>query len=501
MEFILIILSSLLFTAPYYFPALFFLSWFAFIPLIYLVREYDYSHSVIIALLVGFLNSVFTLHWLYQPLNSALKMPFSFNLFILFIYFLLSALPLVLWVIINKFLQPEYSYSPIIAALSWTVLEFLRFEFFNFNPFNYFAYTQSDFSLIVQYAGFGGIFLVSFIAVLIASYLVKIYLEPTWKKLIPLLFIFVLLAGIPLFVSTDLEENLSRESVDLLVAESGAGADNFEKIENEIDNLTNLIDNSENEIIFTPEKSLSFDLIRNNYYREQLFSKLKDNLKASYLQLGAAAAEDKNYKSEVYNSLFLLSKEMEIIQRSNKQGNIMSKINFPYLEEITVLMNDYLNFNLGLSNQEASTAEVEVKDLAYLNLFAEEIFIPLVDRKQNMTEDRNLIVHSAAEGEMKSRVYNNLSFAAAVYRASESSTDLIRVVRGGFSGYIDEKGKTAVKSRLLNSSQTVNLTLNTKTAYYQRYPLRIIIILTSIFSFIVIIKLIIVIKNKWSSRN
>ncbi|PUU89812.1 MAG: hypothetical protein CI947_1602, partial [Halanaerobium sp.] len=164
MEFILIILSSLLFTAPYYFPALFFLSWFAFIPLIYLIREYDYSHSLIIALLVGFLNSVFTLHWLYQPLNLALKMPFSFNLFILFLYFLLSALPLVFWVIINKFLQPKYSYSPIIAALSWTVLEYLRFEFFNFNPFNYFAYTQSDFSLIVQYAGYGGIFLVSFIS-------------------------------------------------------------------------------------------------------------------------------------------------------------------------------------------------------------------------------------------------------------------------------------------------------------------------------------------------
>jgi apolipoprotein N-acyltransferase len=501
MEFILIILSSLLFTAPYYFPALFFLSWFAFIPLIYLVREHDYSHSLIIALLVGFLNSVFTLHWLYQPLNFALKMPFSFNLFILFIYFLISALPLVFWVIINKFLQPKYSYSPIIAALSWSVLEYLRFEFFNFNPFNYFAYTQSDFSLIVQYAGYGGIFLVSFIAVLIASYLVKIYLDPDWKKLIPLLFIFLLLALIPFFAKINFKEEVVSESVDLLVAEPAAADNNFEKIEKEIANLTNLIKNNENEIIFTPEKSLSFDLIRNNYYRDQLFAKLENNLAASYLQLGAAAAENKNYKSEVYNSLFLLSKEMEVIQRSNKQGNIMTEMNFPFLEEVTGLMSDYLNFNPGSAKKTAATAEVNINDLAYLNLFAEEIFIPLVDRKQNRAEDRNLIVHSAAEGDFKSRVYNNLSFAAAVFRASESSTDLIRVVRGGFSGYITEKGKTAFKSRLVNSSQTVNLTLNKGQAYYQKYPLRIIIILTAIFSLIVIIKLIILIKNKWSSRN
>lgn len=85
-------------------------------------------------------------------------MPFSFTLFILFLYFLVSALPLAVWVIINKFLQPEKTYSPFIAALSWVSLEYLRFEFFNFNPFNYIAYSQSSFNLISQYASYGGIF-------------------------------------------------------------------------------------------------------------------------------------------------------------------------------------------------------------------------------------------------------------------------------------------------------------------------------------------------------
>src|SRR6056297_181950 len=83
MEFILIILSSLLFTIPHYFPALFFLSWFAFIPLIYLIKDYDYSHSFIIALLIGFLNSAISFYWIYQPLSKTLKMPFSFIFYIL----------------------------------------------------------------------------------------------------------------------------------------------------------------------------------------------------------------------------------------------------------------------------------------------------------------------------------------------------------------------------------------------------------------------------------
>ncbi|MFP4198366.1 MAG: copper homeostasis protein CutE, partial [Halanaerobium sp.] len=315
MEFILIILSSFLFTVPHFYPALFFLSWFAFIPLIYLISDYDYGHSFIIALLIGFLNSAFSLHWIYQPLSTALKMPFSFNLFILFIYFLISALPLAFWVMINKFLQPKYSYSPFIAAVSWTVLEYLRFEFFNFNPFDSFAYTQSASSLLVQYAAYGGIFLVTFIVVLIASYLVKIYLEPEWKKALPLLFIFLILIVLPYFIQPAPSGEENSKNVDLMVVEAATAENNFVKIEKEIEGLTDLVKDSKSQFVFIPEKSLSFDLMRNNYYRDQMFSQLENNLGDSYLQLGAQAGVEKSYNSETVNSLFLLAEKMEIVER------------------------------------------------------------------------------------------------------------------------------------------------------------------------------------------
>lgn len=501
MEFILIVLSSLLFTIPYYFPALFFLSWLAFIPLIYLIKDYDYSHSFIIAVLVGLLNSLFSLYWLYQPLSSVLKMPFYFNLFILFIYFLLSALPLAFWVLINKFLQPEYSYSPFIAALSWTVLEYLRFEFFNFNPFNYFAYSQSAFSLIVQYAACGGIFLVSFIAVLISSYFVKIYLEPAWKKVVPLLLIFIILAVAPFFIYPANEVEQSRESIDLLVTNSVQNENIFEKIEAEISNLSIIVKNSESEFIFTPAKSLSFDLIRNNYYRDQLFSELESNLQASYLQLGAQAAAEGSYNAEIFNSLFLLSEKMKFINRSNQLRNILAGINFPYLEELTTFFRDYLNISSELVENSRPAELVEVEELNYLNLFAGEIFIPLVSRKENFAGGQNLIVYSAAEDNIGSDVYSNLSFAAAVYRAAETNTDLIRAVRGGYSGHINERGKIIVKKRIENSHEAVDLILQKNQSYYQSHPEKIINIIIVIFLLITLIKVIIILKNKWSSRN
>jgi apolipoprotein N-acyltransferase len=501
MEFILIILSSLLFTIPYYLPALFFLSWFAFIPLIYLVKDYDYNHSFIIALLVGFFNSVLSFYWLYQPLSSTLKMPISFNFFILFLYFLLSALPLAGWVLVNKFLQPEYSYSPFIAALSWTVLEYLRFELLNFNPFNYFAYTQSSFALIVQYASYGGIFIVSFIAVLIASYFVKIYLEPDWKKALPLLVIFIILAAVPFFIEPVNEAELSRQSVDLLVSNSDQKDNVFKKIETEIDNLSALVKNSDSKFIFTPEKSLSFDLIRNEYYRDRFFSLLGNGEQNFYLQLGAQAAAEGSYNAEIFNSLFLLSGKMEVINRSNQQRNILAGLNFPYLREITDFLVDYLNFSVKQTNFPDSAAHIKVGGIQYINLFAEEIFIPLVSREKIYAQGQNLIVHSAAEDIIDSPVYSNLSFAAAVYRAAETNTDLIRAIRGGFSGYIDEWGKIVKKLRIKNGRKTINLVLQNKESYYQKYPARIINIILTVFLFVFLIKIIIIVINKWSSRN
>lgn len=501
MEFIFIILSSLLFTIPTYFPALFFLSWFAFIPLIYLIRDYDYSHSFIIAVLVGFLNSTFSLYWLYHPLNSALKMPFSFNIFILFLYFLFSAFPLGLWVLINKFLQPEESYSPLIAALSWCVLEYLRFEFLNLNPFNYFAYTQSSFNFIARYAAYGGIFLVSFISVLIASYLVKLFFEPNWKKAVPLAIILIILTIIPLVTVSQSEIAFKQIGFDLLINKTQVKSSVFENIENEIENFTSLLSKKQSKYIFTAEDSLNFDLVRNSYYREKFFSNIESELNGSYLQLGSKAAASANYNSKILNSLFLLSENLEIINRSNQQLNYLAGVNLKNKAKIVDFFASYLNFNQDMLTKAGSTKVIEVDELRFVNLTEEEIFIPTVSRSNNYPDNANLIINAAAEGEIDSKVYNNLTLAAAVYRAAESSTALIRAVSGGYSAAVDYQGKIIVKEKLENDLKSFNLNLYQGQSYYQKNPTKIINIILIFFVIIVFIKIMIKLRKELSSRN
>lgn len=500
MDFIFIILSSLLFTIPLYQPELFFLSWFAFIPLIYLTSEYDYSHSFIIALLVGFLNSLFSFYWLYQPLNQALKMPFSFNIFILLLYFLYSALALAFWLLINKFLQPKYSYSPFIAALSWSVLEFIRFEYLNLNPFNYFAYSQSSFFLFSRYAAYGGIFLVSFIAVLVASYLVKISLYFSWKKTIPLLMIFLILIITPHFISGNSAQEAGETNLSLLNFNADSGANNFEKLDNEIRFLTALTAEVEAKYIFTPEKSISFDLRRNNYYRQKLYAAVDENTADKYLQLGSYAAGS-SYDSEANNSLFLLNGDLKITERYNKERNFLNTVNLAVKDDIFAYLDRYLNLNYRQTAQNKGPVIFKADQLSYLNLIGEEIFIPAAASDYNNQETANLIVNSAREKDISAPIYNNFSLAAAVFRAAENGSSVLRVVNGGYSAYIDYQGSIIWQDRLQDESRTFLAELKHKNTYYQQNPDQIIVILASVLALISLIKIIIVVKNKLSSRN
>lgn len=502
MELILLILTSFLFVLPVYFPALFFLTYFAFIPLIYLVRSYDYSHSFIIALLIGFLNSVFSFYWLYKPVQKLFEMPFSFTLFILFLYFLVSALPLAVWVIINKFLQPEKTYSPFIAALSWVSLEYLRFEFLNFNPFNYIAYSQSSFNLISQYASYGGIFLVSFIVVLVASYFVKIYFEPSWKKTIPLFIIFIVLILIPFFRGHDFEQEANSKQIDLAVINQQSARNRFEKIESEIKLIVQLIQSSESKYIFFPEKSLSFDLIRNNYYRDQLKTELNQvNNSDFYLQLGSRAVENNSYNSPIFNSLFLLTDKLEIIQRTNKQSNILTELKLPKQKAIINYLSNLLSFdfNKNLFNSEQSIHKIEIDNLVYFNLFSDQIFSPLTGKVAKQLSEFNLIVNSASESELDSIAYNNLALAAASYRAAEVEKPLLRVVNGGYSAYINPQGKILKQKRLIDEKETINVFLNKGQSYYQKNPKKIIKIQMLVLLMITIVKIILISKKKISS--
>jgi apolipoprotein N-acyltransferase len=492
MEFYLIILSAVLFSLPAYLPEFFFLSWAAFIPLIYLTYEEDYKHSFVIAFLVGLISSVLKFYWIYHPIEEQLKMPFAFIFLVIFIYFILSGLPVAVWVIFNKFLQPKISFSPIVAALSWSSLEYLRFEYLNLNPFNYLAYSQTGFNSLIQFASWGGIFLVSFLAVLIAGYFVKIYLKPSLKRAIPLIFILIVILSVPyLFNKAALE---SYQKVELLNINPTVEENIFLETRKNTELAAELIKESKTNYIFTPENFLYFDLIRNNYYRNILFSEIKDNIDGKYIQLGSRAGHEENYDSKKMNSLFLLNDSLEIINRYNQSNNLLSLNNIILKSKIISLIEEYWVPDFNASRQ-YNIKQININQLQYINLLSIEILNPV--KYDNTAENLNLIINSADESNIQAKVFNNLTWAASILRAAENNISVLRAVKDGFSGYIAPGGKEEIKVYNNKKIITAEVKLNSTSSYYQKNSDFTAIFLLAVTTFILLLKISILIYGKY----
>lgn len=493
MELFLILVTALLFTAPVYIPQLFFLSYLAFIPLIYLTREKDYRHSFIIAWLIAVIVGFLSFFWLYYPLSELLEVPFVFLFLILFLYILISSSALALWVILNKFLQPKNSFSPFIAAFSWASLEYLRFNYFNINPFNYLAYSQSSFSRLLNYASLGGIFLVSFLAVLIAGYLVKIYYKPSIKRTVPLIIILVLIIFIiPNRFNSGADQ--SREKIDIINLSQINNEIIFDEVEENTELLGELIAESNNQYLFAPQNSLGFDLLRNNYYRDKFYAQIEGELEAKFLQIGSKAAAENNFEAELKDSLFLIDSNLEIINRYDKSTKNLFLNNFFLRDELGSFLDKFINLDPHPFSLEAKEV-IALNDLKYLNLISSEIYNPLIFKEQN--HDFNLIVHSSDERRIDFKVFKNYSWGAAVLRAAENRVSVLKTSREGYNGYITPRAKAEIKSISAKGVIETEVLLQSSSSYYQRNPDRIAEIMLIITALIFLLKTIVVIKNKY----
>jgi apolipoprotein N-acyltransferase len=445
--------------------------------------------------LVGLISSVLKFYWIYHPIQEQLKMPFVFIFLVIFIFFILSGLPVAIWVIFNKFLQPKNSFSPIIAALSWSSLEYLRFKYLNLNPINYLAYTQTGFNSLIKFASWGGIFLVSFLTVLIAGYLVKIYLKPSLKRSVPLIIIFILLLSIPyLFNKTAAE---SYQKLELLNINPVVKENIFAETRQNTELAAEFIKKSKTKYIFTPENFLDFDLIRNNHYRDILFSEIKDDIEGKYIQLGSRAGHLENYDSKKINSLFLLNDNLEIINRYDQKNNLGSLNNIILKSEIISLMEKYLNLNLNISKKE-NIKPININQLKYINLISIEILNPVYfENISNISRELNLIINSADESNIQSNVFNNFTWAASKLRAAENNISVLRSVKNGFSGYIAPGGKEEIKVYNNKKIITAEVKLNSISSYYQKNSDFIAMILLAGTLFIFLLKIIILIYSKY----
>ena len=458
MSIIAVLLFTILTVLPFYFPSLFFLNFFSFIAILYLIKNNSIGKSFKYGWIMGFIYISLSSYWLFFPLNDFSGLPTLLSLILLIILFILISIFYAIW----AYLLKKIGVGAVRAALTWTAVEYLRYKILSFFPVSYLAYTQSAFKPLIQWADLGGIFLISFIIMLINGYFYKLIYTSKKKYLIPILIIFVIIGSYG-FYSINKYSNYEKLN-EFKLALIQTNIDQSVKWEvSRIDKNINLIfsslENVDNvDLVITPETALTFDIIRNEYYSEKLFELVKN--RNAYFQFGAQAIKEK--EREKYNSSFLISPDGEIISRYNKNKLLPFGETIPFNKIVNYLTNSRW-YSLFPGDK---SPIFNINSVKWKNLICSEIFYPILD---DNLEDFDFIVNQSNEAWFDSGLQEEM-WTAAVFRAVESRKTVVKTGNFAKSGVILPTGKHSVLEDM-KSDKVINAKIvkNNERTFYSKH--------------------------------
>lgn len=479
MTLIILSISVILITLPFYFPDLFFLSFFSFIPILLIIKNSNLKRSFFIGWLFGLIYISISSYWLFYPLHNFSGLNIIFIIILLIALFSLIALFYGLWAYLLKII----GVGAVRVALSWTAIEFLRYKLMSFFPVAYLGYTQSSFKTLLQWADIGGVFLISFLVVLINGYIFKFLINKDKKFLVPILVIILIIGSYGIYKINFRYNKNTEEKFSVGIIQTNI--DQSEKwksanIEKNIDNIFSSANNiNDVKLFITPETSLTFDIIRNEYYRNQVLNKLKEF--NSYFQFGAQAIkEDPDFK---YNSSFLFSSEGKVIERYNKNRLVVFGEKIPFNKLVNIITNK--RWHSLAAGEKNNLFEIENKK--WKNLICSEIFYPLLN---DDLKEFDFIVNQSNEAWFNSGLQQQM-WSAAIFRAVESRKTVVKSGNRSVSGVILPSGKIEKMKPLDDVKEMrVDIDLNKVNTFYTQngnyigYISLIVVLILSIINLI-----------------
>lgn len=453
---IIILISDILTTLPFYYPDLFFLSFFSFVPLFLIIKESGIRKSFLSGWFFGFIYIFISSYWLFYPLYNYSGLNIIFVIIILFLLFSLLGLFYGVWGYLLKYT----GLGAVRVALSWTAVEFLRYKILSIFPVAYLGYTQSSFKTILQWADIGGVFLISFLILLINGYLFKLVSSKKKKFLVPILIIFIIIGSYGIYKTNYDFGNEDMMSVGII--QTNIKQSEKWKTANIEKNITNIFSSASHlknvELFITPETSLTFDITRNEYYRNQVLKKM-NNFDA-YFQFGAQAIKE-NIDLK-YNSSFLFNSAGKKIERYNKNRLVVFGEKIPFNKLVNKLTNKRWH---SLTSGEKRTL-FKLEDKKWKNFICSEIFYPILD--QDLTKF-DFIVNQSNEAWFDNGLQQQM-WAAAIFRAVESRKTVVKSGNRAISGVVFPSGRVNIMKSVQNNEELRSKVLlnNDKTFYSKK---------------------------------
>lgn len=448
MALILITLSALLLTAANYNGNLFFMSWIALSPFFYYLfifknRKLNYRKIFCSGWYLGFLILVFSANFLYYPIKLYTGASFYFIILLLFLIFLFMSLIYGIFFLIYFYLQSKLfskqKIMPLLFAFCWTIMEIIRYYLFRFFPIANPAYTQAEFLNFIQLAEIGGVWILTFILILVNVFLFQLIFQKNFKKFFPILFVFLIVFSFG-YLSQQIhrqEFNITRAGklkVGIITTEIKQQKKwTAEQLEKNIElSLNAAAKLNKSRIIIAPETNITFDFNNNNIYRREFLEEIAAEFEVP-IQIGSIAG--KNSKNGNYNSSFLISPAGKIISRYDKNLLLYFGEKYPFLE----LINKYTPYKFSSLNAGQKQTLFRSEELLWKTVICSEILYPDYVHLDNKEID--FIVNQTNEAWFnESKLLKNIMWQAAVLRAVENRIPVIKTGNRAENGIIYPSG-------------------------------------------------------------
>lgn len=469
---VLIILSGFLATIPLGNPDLYWIAWFALVPaLIAIKKTTEIKQALFYGWLLGITITIGSSRWLYYPLRDFSGLPWPLLFILLFIMFILAGLNTGLWAVVYKLIERGRAKktSVIFIASSWVALEYLFNLIVPYFPFGTMGTTQVGANFLLQLAEYGGLFLLSFIVVLLNGLFYKLVIV---KRLRYLLIILILLFTAN-YVSSQATAQLSEQKlaspetiriglVSTEIAQSEKWlSQNIDKYIEKIATTSNQLFQEGAELVITPESALTFDYPRNSYYR----NKFKEILEPTgYLLLGNQARREGLNKQ--YNSAFLINFDEEIEARYDKNDLIPGEV-IPLAGLAEFFSGQrWGSVTAGEKIEYFNLTTADGDEVSFRVLICSEILYPPSDKED--INDNHFIVNISNEAWFGNSNLQDQMWQAARMRAVETRRPVVKAGNKAINGLVHSDGSYLKLSE--PGVVSVNLSnLEAGPTYYQIY--------------------------------
>lgn len=413
------------------------LAWIAFIPLIYCIYKNNLKYSALYGFVTGIIYSLIAFNWMFLFLLTNTKSIVAASVTTL-LFFIYQSMYFFLWSFISWFLKKNnYLIFAFSISSLWVVFEYIKNYFLSGFPINLLGYSQSSFVQLIQIADIFGVYGISFIIIFI-NFLLFYWLYNKNKKYLITAFIIISLLFVYGFIRINqiLKIN-SKEEIKIGVMQPNISQEkkwkkNFKnEIVKVIYNTAQYFKDKHCEIILCPETMLP-RMLEDTKEIQELVENISQYSNLSLI--GGKSIENRR----IYNSIFLISQEGNIIDKYKKKHLVLFGEYVPFENFLVKLLK-----KVNLTDNFSKEHELKVFDFDKYTLginICSENYYPYLSRELVLKGATLLTTHSN-DAWCDGLSYPYQHFVLNIFRAIENRKYLIVASNTGISGVISPTGK------------------------------------------------------------